>query len=266
MTYLKGIVHRNNARLLATGVLLALLAANVTAAANPLEDALRQQRDGKLRFEFAARPGVYGDGNSITINSRSYRDDDDVWPFEPGPVRVVLYVREGEVTRIKHAVGGRWPSTPRNTTDLGEVPPQDGTALLMRLAREARSSVAEDALAAAALADGVELWPQLLTIAQQRDRPRDVRKGAVFWLGQAAVEATLGHLDGMAMDEDDEVEVREAAVFAISQRDDDEAVPTLIRIARSDAHPKIRKSALFWLSQTDDPRVVQFFEELLRDG
>jgi hypothetical protein len=233
--------------------------------ANRIDDALHEIDVGKLRFEFAARPGVYGDGHGIRINSRTHSDTQDFWPYEPGPVRVVLSARDGRVTRVKHTVGGRWRSTPRNTTDLGEVPPREAAAFLMQLARQARDSVAEDAIAAAALADDVELWPQLLELARQRDRSRDVRKSAVFWLGQAASDAVLGDLDDMAMDEDDDLEVREAAVFAISQRDEDESVPALIRIARSDAHPEIRRSALFWLSQADDPRVLEFFEEVLSD-
>ncbi len=234
------------------------------ARANPIDDAVRQTEDGRVRFHYEARPGVYGDGHSTTIHSRSGRDgDEDMWPYQAGPVHVVLRVRDGEVSRVKHAVGGSWRSLPRNTNDMGEVSPQEATEFLMKLAAEARGSVAEDALSAAALADNVELWPQLLEIARTRDRPRDVRKSAMFWLGQAAADKALGALDDMAMDEDDEIEVREAAVFAISQRDEDEAVPTLMRIARSDAHPKIRRSAMFWLSQVDDPRVVDFFEEVL---
>ena len=235
------------------------------AFANRIDDAVQKIGDGKLRFEYAARPGVYGNGHSITIRGHRVDEQDLDWRYEPGPVRVVVTMRDRNVSRVKHSVGGQWSSTPRNTTDLGEVPPQDAVAFLMQLARDARASVAEDAIAAAALAADVELWPQLLEIARQRDRARDVRKSAMFWLGQAAVDAVLGDLDEMAMDENDEIEVREAAVFAISQRPADESVPTLIRIARSDAHPKIRKSAVFWLSQTDDQRVVEFFEEVLSD-
>lgn len=263
----RSLQDRDGVRRAARWVAVALMASTLPTAvnANRIDDALHTMDSGKLRFEFAARPGVYGDGHSITINSRTYRDDEDCWPYEPGPVRVVLRVRDGRVARLKHTVGGRSRSTPRNTTDLGEVPAQEAATFLMQLARDERSSVAKDAIAAAALADDVELWPQLLELARQGDRSHDVRKSAVFWLGQAASEAVLGNLDEMAMDEDDDMEIRKAAVFAISQRDEDESVPTLIRIARSNAHPKIRRSALFWLSQVDDPRVLEFFEEVL-DG
>jgi HEAT repeat protein len=57
--------------------------------------------------------------------------------------------------------------------------------------------------------------------------------------------------------------VQKQAVFAISQRPRDEAVPLLIRIAKT--HPKaaVRKQAIFWLGQTGDERALEFFKEVL---
>jgi HEAT repeat protein len=53
-------------------------------------------------------------------------------------------------------------------------------------------------------------------------------------------------------------------VFALSQRPQEEGVPVLIRIARTNPHGEIRKSAIFWLGQSEDPRALALFEELLR--
>jgi len=58
-------------------------------------------------------------------------------------------------------------------------------------------------------------------------------------------------------------EIREQAVFALSQRPKDEGVPALIRVARTNKDPEIRKRALFWLGQSGDPRALALFEELL---
>ena len=58
-------------------------------------------------------------------------------------------------------------------------------------------------------------------------------------------------------------EVRESAVFALSQRPREEGVPALISVARTNKDPEIRKKALFWLGQSDDPRAIDLFEELL---
>jgi HEAT repeat protein len=58
-------------------------------------------------------------------------------------------------------------------------------------------------------------------------------------------------------------EVREQAVFALSQRPRDEGVPALIRIAKTHNDPEIRRRAIFWLGQSNDPRALALFEELL---
>ena len=70
----------------------------------------------------------------------------------------------------------------------------------------------------------------------------------------------------MARDADDTtvaVEVKESAVFALSQQPSDAGIPALIRVARTHASPSVRKKALFWLGQSDDPRALALFEEIL---
>jgi len=63
--------------------------------------------------------------------------------------------------------------------------------------------------------------------------------------------------------EDEDQEVRNAAIFALSQRPDDEGLPALMELARTGAHAETRKTAMFWLAQSGDERVVAFFEEIL---
>ena len=66
-----------------------------------------------------------------------------------------------------------------------------------------------------------------------------------------------------SVDNDPSSEVREMAVFAISQRPRDEAIPTLIELARSHRDLAVRKKAIFWLSQMDDPRALAAIEKML---
>src|SRR5690606_17155005 len=83
------------------------------------------------------------------------------------------------------------------------------------------------------LAEGVDPWRELLALARDEAVPGRVRKSAVFWVGQAVSErATLG-LSELVEDDDVDLDARETAVFALSQRPDAEAVPALIDIARS---------------------------------
>lgn len=58
-------------------------------------------------------------------------------------------------------------------------------------------------------------------------------------------------------------DVRESAVFALSQRPNDEGIPALLAIAKKDKDPKVRKTAMFWLGQSEDPRALAYFEEVL---
>jgi HEAT repeat protein len=95
------------------------------------------------------------------------------------------------------------------------------------------------------------------------DVQKKTRRNAIFWLGQAAGEAATVGLDSITQDQRQDQEVREAAIFALSQRPKDEGVPALIRVAKSNRDPELRKKALFWLGQSEDPAALALFEELL---
>ena len=71
-------------------------------------------------------------------------------------------------------------------------------------------------------------------------------------------------LDTLARDSGVDREVRESAIFALSQRPRDEGVPALIHIVRTSRDSELRKKALFWLGQSRDPRAIDLFEELLK--
>jgi HEAT repeat protein len=232
--------------------------------------------DGTVRFSYAARPGVYGNGRNMISwdcrngNCRSrqvdnYSDyDRDDWsaPCDSGPVRVALTKRDGVITDLRVYVGGEW-RTITNGTDLGTVGARDAATYLMSLASKDAGRAAEKAIFPAVLADSVTLWPDLLKLARQEGVSRKVRRSAVFWLGQAAGEAATRGLTDLVDDRSADHEVRETAVFALSQRPREEGVPALIRIAKENRDPELRRKAIFWLGQSDDPRALSLFEELL---
>ena len=88
-----------------------------------------------------------------------------------------------------------------------------------------------------------------------------VRKQALFWLGQQAERAIASTLGEFADDPDSEI--REMAVFAISQRPRDESIPELIRLIRTHRDLRVREKAVFWLSQMDDPRALAEIERII---
>ena len=251
------------------------LAALVLVQQQSLERRITGAPDGSVRFSFAARPGVYGNGrNSISwdcdkgnCHNRQVDgnwDDHDDWnmPCDSGPVRVALTKSGGRITDLRVYVGGEW-RTGTSATDLGTVGAKDAASYLLALALRDESRAAEKAIFPAVLADSVTIWPDLLKIAKSDQVSRKVRRSAVFWLGQAVGDAATKGLTDLVDDGNADRDVRESAVFALSQRPREEGVPALIRIVRENKDPELRRKAIFWLGQSDDPRALSLFEELL---
>jgi len=265
-------------RLLLAGVLLA-----GPAAAQRLGPRIAAAADGTVRLSFAARPGVCGDGHTvialectggkcgrgrwgrrITLD-RGYNDDEVEYDCEPGPVRVSLKVRAGRVQSLRTYVGGHWVTPPRDVavTDLGTTSAREAVDFLLGLATREDSRAGEEAVLPATLADSVIVWPMLLKLARDDHAPGRTRHQAVFWLGQAAGEAATQDLTDLVDDADLDRDVKEQAVFALSQQPREAGVPALIRIARTHPDPGVRRKALFWLGQSGDPRALALFEEIL---
>ena len=101
----------------------------------------------------------------------------------------------------------------------------------------------------------------LLTVVNDADQSVEVRKNALFWLGQE-FDAGLLDLRGMYASTDSR-ELKEQVQFVLSQRDEGWAVEQLIEIARSETDTELRKNALFWLGQSDDSRAVGFLLEVI---
>lgn len=244
------------------------------AGARAIAQRVAEVRSGTVWMSFAAMPGTCGNGRGgITVRtggrnsffgsgnlaSKEWEDE-----CEPGPVRVSLDVSRGTVMALRTYVGGRWRGSA--ALDLGTVPPVAATDYLLGLAERGEGRPAKDAIFPASIAEGAVVWPRLLTLAKDTDRPREVRESALFWVGQAAGDAVTAGLQEIVDDPSGDREVRKSAIFSLSQRPKDESVPALIRIARTHKDPELRRTAVFWLGQSNDPRAIGFFEEVLLKG
>jgi hypothetical protein len=238
---------------------LAALLAHAPAEGAALALRIAEVDEGWVHFAYPARPGVSDNDEEYII-----RDGEVVVNAGAGDglVHVALERGRGEVERLRLRVGRLPRRLGRHITDLGEVAARDAVDYLLPLAREASEDIAEDAVTAVALAD-VETWQPLLAIARDHRRPKDVRQGAIFWVSQQAGDKVAGALETMVADTDEEIELREHAIFALSECLDEDAVAVLGRIARESDHPDLRRQALFWLAQRDDPAVLDFFEGIL---
>ena len=253
---------------------LLLVAAAASAQGQGIGERISAARDGTVRLAFAVKEGICGDGETF-IRDRSRGENNYIgewsgkggWrerPCEPGPARVAISKLDGSVTRVRVYVGGDWKNDGTDITDLGLISAPAAARALVGLAGKERR--AGQAIFAAIIADSAVVWPDLLVIAKNTTAPTSNRKDAVFWLSQEAGDAATKGLSDLAEDAHQDREVRDQAVFALSQLPADKGVPILIRLARSNQDPKVRRKALFWLGQSDDPRALALFEEILTKG
>jgi hypothetical protein len=256
------------------GIGVALAGAAIGAEGQEL-DRIAEGRD-VVELRYPARAGVCGTGDGILIRrpdgrtswyggDRSWSrfpDDDVDPPCRTGDVYVRLERSGDQWQRVRLAVGRLPEATeaePRRVTGAAAA------AFFLDQLPETRDGAVHELMLAASLAEA-ETWPRLLELARDRTlRPR-ARKGAIHWLGREAAGEAAAALGGIVGDPTEEDEVREAAVFALSQLPDERAIPLLIRIARTTDDARVRSRALFWLAEFDDPRALSLFEEILTGG
>ena len=109
---------------------------------------------------------------------------------------------------------------------------------------------------------GTRVEDKLFEVA--RDEPNvELRRQAIRLLGERAGRRSFDFLSATAQSADANTEVQIQAVRAISERQADESVPLLIKIARTHPNQLVRKQAIRSLGQSGDPRAVEFFREVL---
>src|SRR5258706_14838650 len=114
--------------------MIALTVAALVLFQQPLERRVAAAPDGSVRFSFAAKPGVYGNGRNMISwdcdkgNCRNQIDgnwnDHDDWdaPCDSGPVRVALTKSGGRRNELPGYLGGGW-----RAPTVANRPPQGGT-------------------------------------------------------------------------------------------------------------------------------------------
>jgi HEAT repeat protein len=158
------------------------------------------------------------------------------------------------------------PGVPRETRKsaifwAGQIGNAGTTREIATLIDDADREVGKSALFAISQQKNDESARTLIAAARNTGLDTEVRKSAVFWLGQVASDRATAGLKDMLSDEN--TEVKKSAVFALSQMRTDKSVDALIEIARTSKDREVRKSALFWLGQSNDPKALALFEELL---
>ncbi len=265
--------RRDAALACAVAALLALTAPQSVAAQQTLTARVAAVGNGSAQFEFAARDGVCGDGRTyIRVNdswSGSFNSSIERAACEPGPVRVVLEIRNGRVTSLRD-YAGPMPPLPNGVTELGEVSAAEGSGYLLNLAEtQSDGRVANRAVFPAVLGRDVVAWPTLLRVAKADvGGRRGAKHDVIFWLAQYAAAKVGGSDDPFAPkgerdDRNGEESVKQHAVFALSQLRHGEGIDPLIQVARTNKDQAVRARAMFWLGESGDPRALELFEQVL---
>lgn len=100
----------------------------------------------------------------------------------------------------------------------------------------------------------------LLEIAMDESQNPEIRERALFWAGEAGapIDLLVELYDRM-----ESPGIKERLIFTYSQREDNAAIEKLIEIAKTEPDQELRKKAIFWLGQSDDPRAAQALLEII---
>jgi HEAT repeat protein len=235
--------------------LLALLALIIAipacAQSNPLRQAVA---DGvkSMAWKIKTEPVSICCCNDEGQNWTSYGDSNRM---EYTTVIVVAKMSGGRVTDIRM----KEPTCPVKVDRLVTATNDESLDFLLGQLKDADRE--GKYLSVISMHDHPRVVPELIRLART-DRSEDVRKHALFWLGQKAGEKAAGELE-RAVDEDPDDDVRQHAVFAISQLPKERSVPLLIKLVKTHKSAQVRKRAMFWLVQTGDQRALDLIEDIL---
>jgi len=103
----------------------------------------------------------------------------------------------------------------------------------------------------------------LLLNAVRSDPDQEVREQAVFWLSQVPGDETVAALDSILRDPKTPPEIQEKAIFALSQHRSPRAGAVLRDFAaRRDVSTDLREKATYWIGQNRSPENAQFLKDL----
>jgi hypothetical protein len=280
---------RNAERGMMMGLRLTAVVAAASAActlgAQSLQGRIATAGDGPVQFNFASRDGVCGNGHSF------FRVDDDGWyqtssssSFSSGmyssdgmrselcargPVRVVVTHAGREVVKVE-TYAGPLVKVPEDGRDLGTFPAREAAQYLLSIAATIEGRPAREAITPAMLADSATTTPQLLAIAKDQTRSRDIRRSAMSWLSRRRSEpngvgaaAVAKALNDIVRDHDESETMRQQALSSVAGLNRGEGIPTLIGFA-SDGDKWIARQAMQTLSRSGDPRARQFTRDAVK--
>ena len=177
--------------------------------------------------------------------------------------RDVVRALRGDLGRVPDLVAR--PATERDVVDLLNWAAETGAdvaQLRMVYDRVGDARVREQILFAYSRAEDQASTRELLRVARGKGN-LELRKRAVFWLGQKTDPEITLELGNLVSTPKLDARVREHAILVLSQRPVEEGVPALIHIARNNPDRRLRERAIALLGSSGDPRAVELYESSL---
>ncbi len=168
-----------------------------------------------------------------------------------------------------HQTGKIRTFTPECNLDAGGLPflwltgvtPPESIHLLLANAKDTAAGTHEemrksDGATAAIAMHADPAADQALEELVAQNQPEQVRRQAIFWLGNAR-----GHrgfeIVSRVVREDPSDKIREHAIFALTQNKDPRALEVVASVAHNDRSPRVRGQALFWLAQRAGQKIAE---------
>lgn len=131
----------------------------------------------------------------------------------------------------------------------------------LRTLPKEQTEMREAALFGLSQMPGVVSGDLLLGIAADPDEDPEVRQLALFAAARAG--SVSPELLGQIYRDADSREMKEQALFALTQSEDPKAIDALIEVARTETDPELRQQAIFWVGRSGDPRARELMLEVL---
>ena len=192
-------------------------------------------------------------GCSLADRDNSWGTSDQFERTGSTDLYVLVEAKDGLPSRVRVVSSScQVDGAKRRLVWLGPVDPGASLAALSRLldADTNEDDVEEPALAAIAYHADAGADALIEKRALDRSLSEDARKQAIFWAGHVRGESGY-RLVERVLASDPDGDIREHAVFALTQSSVPGAADRIKRVAIEDRDNEVRAQALFWLAQTN---------------
>jgi len=148
---------------------------------------------------------------------------------------------------------------------LGQIPDERSFDALSELFEQERSrDMKEKLVFSMSQHDSKRKVNSLAQTARDDDEHLEVRKTAIFWLGQIDSGESLDVLEDL-LKKSRLRELKEKIVFSVSQHKSRRAPSLLIQVARKDRDLEVRKKAIFWLGQMAGRKTLKALGDIVEN-